>query len=307
MLEALDYAEKLIDCGAHFVLCNPDKRPVRKWKRPASFSEILNHAGLLGWVPGSLDFSVVDIDYGETDAVDDFFQRTRPDLTLRSKRHGGVHAYFRAVPEGVGNHHFSIEASCGRISGDVRQDKGYVIIWEHGGLKQIEEASRVPIEERSPFPLPLFPGLKPDAPSTKLKNRKKLPAPRWKKPTPGKLLELEQIFPGARYTFLRRNALELAKAGLADSDLEAEVIKENHRFPIPLPLSEVHRLTVAVIEYRSKFRKRQAERGRIGGKKSKGGGRPALTEAQPWEIEGISRRSWYRRGGRKKGGNYIQS
>lgn len=40
--------------------------------------------------------------------------------------------------------------------------------------------------------------------------------------------------------------------------------------------------------------------GLLGGVISKGGGRPKMTEEQPWTLEGISRASWYRKGKRKK-------
>ncbi|MGI5538095.1 replication initiation protein, partial [Escherichia coli] len=38
----------------------------------------------------------------------------------------------------------------------------------------------------------------------------------------------------------------------------------------------------------------QAKRGRLGGEKSKGGGRPSTT-GKKWIEEGISRSSWYRK------------
>ena len=46
------------------------------------------------------------------------------------------------------------------------------------------------------------------------------------------------------------------------------------------------------------FIDRQKRRGAIGGKKSKGGGRPSLGE--PWQKIGISRRTWFRKFGTKQ-------
>lgn len=75
----------------------------------------------------------------------------------------------------------------------------------------------------------------------------------------------------------------------------------------PLPAAEVYGVARSVAEFvyyryqpgsggaepTPEFRARQAKRGRIGGQKSKGGGRPGL--GQPWEALGISRATYFRR------------
>jgi hypothetical protein len=80
----------------------------------------------------------------------------------------------------------------------------------------------------------------------------------------------------------------------------------NSIFLKPLPYSEVKATTKSIARYCWKkdgyhyqeFIDRQSRKGAIGGKKSKGGGRPSLGE--PWIEMGISRRTWFRKFGTKQ-------
>ena len=80
----------------------------------------------------------------------------------------------------------------------------------------------------------------------------------------------------------------------------------NGAFIEPLPYSEVKATAKSIARYCWKkdgyhyqeFIDRQSRKGAMGGKKSKGGGRPSLGE--PWIEMGISRRTWFRKFGTKQ-------
>jgi len=75
----------------------------------------------------------------------------------------------------------------------------------------------------------------------------------------------------------------------------------------PLSFPEMHHTVKSVADwtwskltphgFREWASRRGKKGGQIGGKVSKGGGRPRTTTAEgaPWEAEGVSRRTWYRR------------
>ena len=81
----------------------------------------------------------------------------------------------------------------------------------------------------------------------------------------------------------------------------------NSQFKVPLPVSEVKAIAKSIANwtYREftpeKFRHSQAKKGakggKVGGKVSKGGGRPSLNE--PWVELGVSRATYFRK--KKKG------
>lgn len=80
----------------------------------------------------------------------------------------------------------------------------------------------------------------------------------------------------------------------------------NSGFPDPMNYSEVKGIAKSISRYCWKkdphcyqeFIDRQMRKGAIGGKRSKGGGRPSLGE--PWKKLGISRRTWFRKFGTKQ-------
>src|SRR5690606_5415491 len=80
----------------------------------------------------------------------------------------------------------------------------------------------------------------------------------------------------------------------------------NNGFPQPLNYNEVRGIAKSISRYCWKrdghcyqeFIDRQSRKGSLGGKKSKGGGRPSLGE--PWKEMGISRRTWFRKFGTKQ-------
>ena len=85
------------------------------------------------------------------------------------------------------------------------------------------------------------------------------------------------------------------------ADLEAEAGRINAEFPNPLPYSEVRATARSVEGCRSRWTrhgwhdprwlKRQAARGRASGRTRREGSNELL---KPWELEDVSRRTWYR-------------
>ena len=105
-------------------------------------------------------------------------------------------------------------------------------------------------------------------------------------------------------------AVRAHRGGIYSSWLE-EVTKRclsvNEAFLEALPYSEIKATAKSIATYCWKkdaycyqeFIDRQARKGAVGGKKSKGGGRPSLGE--PWIEMGISRRTWFRKFGKNMG------
>ena len=86
----------------------------------------------------------------------------------------------------------------------------------------------------------------------------------------------------------------------------AQCCSVNIQFTAPMQYNEVKGIAKSIARWVWKrdgycyqeFIDRQKRRGAIGGKKSKGGGRPSLGE--PWQKIGISRRTWFRKFGTKQ-------
>ena len=122
----------LADRGAHFVLCSSSKKAIATgWqKQKPAFKSVLAHAGaegLIAVIPSSLGCAVVDIDEGGDDAFHAVVNALgAPIVRTSSKREGGYHAWFRDS-SGAGNRKWQINGAGG---GDVRGDKGYVILWD---------------------------------------------------------------------------------------------------------------------------------------------------------------------------------
>lgn len=95
---------KLHELGAHFVLCHDDKSPMRtgyQHIRP-ELNELLEfadpdspmhpHRRLLGILPASLGYSVLDVDQGD---ASELIEATRPALTVPSRQSGRWHLWYR--------------------------------------------------------------------------------------------------------------------------------------------------------------------------------------------------------------------
>ena len=152
----------------------------------------------------------------------------------------------------------------------------------------------------------------------------------WGRNDPYSLDDLASIIPfGWQAPRIRASATgrncDLFQAGMAWAGREANanlpvlpaLMIANQEFNIPLPLSEIAATARSVEKYRERWAARgwhcprwiarQAARGRKGGQASGRARRPGSNEERrPWEAEGVSRRTWYRRRARERGtGSYT--
>lgn len=118
------------------------------------------------------------------------------------------------------------------------------------------------------------------------------------------------IFDDLRFWAYKQDTTEISFSDWLTRCLDKAI--RHNSFESPLPLLEVQAIAKSVAQYtyykkfdesfaeyvqRTHTSEIQAKRGAIGGKKSKGGGRPSL--GSPWEQLGISRRTYFRK--KKKG------
>lgn len=140
--------EYLYDQGAHFVICNSQKRALQKgWnKRRPSVDRCVGHLmdpgnGKLGLIPASLGLFVIDIDEGNPAYVTQLFDDNEVPWRL-VKTPNGYHLYCFAPEWGEfkGNAKWEF-AEC---KGDIRYDAGYVVVYdEFGAALELLDSPRV--------------------------------------------------------------------------------------------------------------------------------------------------------------------
>ena len=143
----------------HFVLCGPDKKPISlQWQSNSpSYGRVKRHlkkeGNLVGVIPGSLDCLVVDVDVGKkekgpdpNDAAEvlETVLGARPFWTVETPS-GGLHLWYDVDPERakVGNGKWEAEG----YEGDIRCDRGYVILWDTEGFKTEVDDGKVDEDE----------------------------------------------------------------------------------------------------------------------------------------------------------------
>ena len=144
----------LADAGAHFVLCNPDKKP--RWsgwntRWPAASTAAIHRAlqvGPVGVIPFSLDSTALDIDRGDPSEL---FRVHPPWAILPTKRRGGRHAYYDD-DKARGNADWDL-LGCG---GQVRGGRGYVVLHEPDGPERLAEALTRRVHGERPWPRDLW-------------------------------------------------------------------------------------------------------------------------------------------------------
>ena len=135
----------LSSSGAHLVLADQDKHPIREgWlARPPSTKSVRNHisnGGLVGVVPWSLRCSLVDIDAG---APSDLLTTHSPVTGWATRRPGGVHLLYRDT-EGRGNSKFDLYG----CQGDIRGKSGYAVLWGNAATTLVEALEDIPQSDR---------------------------------------------------------------------------------------------------------------------------------------------------------------
>ena len=165
--ERVRAAERLLELGAHLVLCRGNYEWVERkrkelgsetrllewvketrqkaphqlgWREnPAEPDEVMRHVragGIFGIKPSSLDFAAVDIDHGgqlALVAVCDLLDGS-PAIVLETLRTGGYHAVFHNT-ECHGNAKWRIPEG----SGEIRGDAGFIALWQPSRLADAME------------------------------------------------------------------------------------------------------------------------------------------------------------------------
>jgi len=120
--------------AAHFVLCRADnKAPTRPWldylPTPADMWLHQRAGGVIGLVPFTLGYTVVDVDTGPPHALADV---AAPAVIAPTKSRGHGHLYY---PDGVarGNAKWKWSGMIGprkvECAGEIRGGSGYVVLW----------------------------------------------------------------------------------------------------------------------------------------------------------------------------------
>ena len=144
--------QTLADAGAHFVLCTSNKRPIEKWKgkRPSATNARAwlkkDKTNLAAVVPGSLGLVVVDIDRNIENAEAAVIESAGVPLAI-AKTRKGRHIFYPKAKSRTGNAEWEY--------GDIRQDNGYVVMWDAGAI--VKAIGKLPGE---PFNLDHLPGKK---------------------------------------------------------------------------------------------------------------------------------------------------
>ena len=114
--------------GAHFVLCDGDKKPLwsRYLLRRPSVQNVLAHDGPVGIFPSSIDLTCLDVDkVADPYAVVRLAAACHTEMVVRSRRPEGRHIF---VPDDLPRPNGSFDwLGC---SGDIRGATGYVIMWD---------------------------------------------------------------------------------------------------------------------------------------------------------------------------------
>lgn len=134
---------------------------------------------------------------------------------------------------------------------------------------------------------------------------------RWRPPQVGVMAALGRncdLFDAVR-VWAYRAVLRVKRLGETRETWREEVLAQCLSYTAlehapPLPYAECKYTSRSIADWtwrtfsEAKLSKRQAARGRRGGRQSRGGGRPALGE--PWKAQGVSRRTWFRRQARER-------
>ena len=116
--------------GAQLLRVKADKTPAegRGWiDRQLTLDDALEHVdrgGNLGLVPASIGMVAVDVDEGNCDSL---LHNFVPVAAYRTKRPGGVHAYFQHDGPPVRQRRWV--APLFEAAGDLRHSRGYVCLW----------------------------------------------------------------------------------------------------------------------------------------------------------------------------------
>ena len=237
------------DAGGHFVLCRAQdewvdgkfkKAKSAIWgawqRRRPTVDQCLNHDGLIGLVPFSIDLTALDVDRGDWRRMPECFAH------YATRRTGGRHLWY-ADDQPRRNSNWAAH-DC---SGEVRGARGYAIQWNDAA--HVIAAAITGPRQRQLFPLPA--GL--------LEAGKLLHAPQNLGYVPGQSDHLEKVLKGDRHNclfdVLRKWAYGEVNGYRGRTQAEwGELVHSfthasNRRFPEPLDAVDVRQMAASVSEW----------------------------------------------------------
>ena len=132
-----DAVECLHAAGAHFVLCNEDKKPIWvRWQlRCPSVRQVLEHDGPVGIIYTSIDATCLDVDRQESPfAAQRLAKYCHTEMVWTSRQAGHFHVI---VPDDLPRP--NAEFSFVECSGEVRSATGYAIVWDAGAWQILHD------------------------------------------------------------------------------------------------------------------------------------------------------------------------
>lgn len=229
--------------GTRFVLCD-GKRPIwPRWQDARVAYPVVRHhiagGGDIGFIPWSLRLSALDVDVGD---VAELVIEHPPLTVLPSRRAGGAHLPY---PDSQPRPNGKWEAyGC---SGEVRSARGFLRFWPGGVEKLADALDRYPDAPPS-FPTDLFEAAGIHAPVVPERRHDPRLAP--KRP---ELPDLATVLEGGRNCALFDHLRFWAYGQLPGPDIaewtahvDAEAIRLNSCFPVPLPAREARRTAYSV-------------------------------------------------------------
>lgn len=287
--------------NAHVVLCGDDKKPYHEdglyqWKdRPMAPGVIDAHPHMCGVVPWSILATVLDADHGDPAQLS-LLNPLLVDLPTRR----GRHFYFNDT-EPRKNAKFEAFGCLG----DVRGADGYAVLHYDGADRLLDALRGRAVDWRSDALMePDFwerITLRPDAVKITATVRTY---------HPGDIRPIEEATQGCRWRSLRAHMGEIIRRTNRPRPyfggpiivpewrqlVEGLVLEAHARMPKPrLSMAETLRLADILQSWYASGGKRDhsPESQSWRGRRSHGGGRPSL--GAPWEAEGVSRATWFRR------------
>ena len=148
--------------NAHYLLCRYDnKAPARPWltyhPTGTEMAMHLERGGLIGVVPATLGYTVLDVDAGQPMALALMYPPAR---VFPTRRHLGAHLWYRDT-ESRNNSKWAWEGTYGdvvhKLSGEVRSGRGYVILWDNAAADLLDlpdDPDGVPYDDVLPLVTP---------------------------------------------------------------------------------------------------------------------------------------------------------
>ena len=298
----------LIREGLHAVLCTHDKSPIWEgWNsKIPTFDQVIHHDSLIGHIPSAIRSVVFDVDGGSDEAIEAWCRRYPPLVRMPSAQPVRCHLYYLSGTK-VRNGKFAGHG----VSGDVRGEDGYVILWGDAAVR-LRDALR---NRDAPAAVPPLHLIIPNQPvscdgsvtGAASDTRAVDTAPADSSPNP-------DLFDQLRHWAYR------TPRGLDRTDWDRRVLDQakrlNRAMSAPLPAKRVESVAASVAgwvwtnlrkEYRPGMPSGSSARARQGGSRAPSNRRPRRTtppRPKPWLDQGIKPECFRQRLRRARAGTY---